>query len=182
MSVHVHGEPLPAGDALRQAVMGALDSLVPGARVLAPALALPGEPLFALAGDGAPVLVSFDREDGTRAVLNGVGALDALCAHGAFWASLCPQLAGVDMGRLWLQVLVPDEAAMLGRLALRGRTLRVHHMRALRINGALALLAEPLGGPEAALNGRMREAAPLSPFRSGIVTLSAEEDAFFGRH
>jgi hypothetical protein len=182
MSVHVHAEPLPAGAALRQAVIGALDGLAAGARVLAPTLALPGEPLLALSGDGAPLLVSFDREDGARALLNGVGALDALCAHGAFWAALCPPLAGVDMGRLWLQVLVPDGAATLERLALRGRTLRVHHMRALRINGALALLAEPLAGAVAPASGRVREGVPPSPFRSGIVTLSAEEDAFFGRH
>jgi len=174
----VNSEPLPAEPGLRRLITTALGALLGNGRVVAESLSLPGLPILALDGDGNPVLISFDPEDGGQAILSGLGALEALTANGAFWLPLCPALADLEnLDTLRLLVLVATPPPGARQLVARDQRVRVHTMRAVRVNGETALMTEVLSDPETPT--AVPEKPSASRFRFGDVALDSTEKAFF---
>lgn len=178
MNLCVNSEPLPIGPALRRLITSSLGVLLGNGRVVAESLALPGSPILALDREGAPVLICFAVEDDAQAVLNGLGALEALTAHGAFWLPLCPDLAGLEnLDALHLLVLVSSPPPGARQLVMRDGRVRMHTMRAVRVNGEAALMTEVLSTQPRLEPGP--EPTSASRFRFGDVALDSTEKAFF---
>lgn len=179
MPFEIQSEPIPGGAELRKLVADALGSVLGAARVVAPELPLPGGPVLAVDGEGEPVLVSFDAGDAETALVNGLSAMEALCAKGGLALCMCGGMpASARPEALRLMVLAPEVPSGVALVAEGRSRVSIYTFSALRINGELSLLVEPWAAP-AATAPASGGADPVHPFRTGMVDLSKEEEAFF---
>jgi hypothetical protein len=184
MPLNVRPEPLPEGDRLRDLVLGALDTLIGPTTVLARSAPLEGEPALVLDGQGQVVVVTIDAADGARALLSGLKALEGLAAAAPWLVTArtlpeLPETAALDLARLL--VLAPTAPPGLARLGAPERVAAAE-IRAVRVGDEVGLLIAPVAATVAAWGGRALATAPRrNPFRTGLVTLSADEAAFFDR-
>jgi hypothetical protein len=184
MPLNVRPEPLPEGDRLRDLVLGALDTVLGPTTVLARSAPLEGEPALVLDGQGEVVVVTIDAADGARALLSGLKALEGLAAAAPWLVTArtlpeLPDTASLDGARLL--VLAPTVPPGLARLGTPERVAAAE-IRAVRVGDEVGLLIAPVATALAPWGGRALAAQPRrNPFRTGLVTLSAEEAAFFDR-
>ncbi|MFQ5509292.1 MAG: hypothetical protein ACE5FN_08140 [Leptospirillia bacterium] len=181
MSLEIHAEPLPAGSALRSLVIDRIPSIVPDGRVVVSELPLPGAPVLALDGEGVPVVVAFDA-DGGKALTEGLSATEKVQENAAWLVALCPGIPdGCPFDRVRLMVLSPKPPAGARHLVLGMANLFIATIRAVRIGRDLGLLVEPWQPEEAPLEGPSRKACTERThiFRTGQITLTEEEEAFF---
>jgi hypothetical protein len=181
MPLNVQSATLPEGPALRALVLASLEPVLGSATVLDESLPLEGAPALVLDGEGRATLVSFDPEDGGRALLSGLSALEAVASAGGWLAGHYPALAAPEaLEGLQLLALGPTAPAGLGRTGTPPR-LRVGTFRAVQVGEETGLLVDLVAHrprrPEGPAPGPGRQ----QPFRTGLVTLSAEEEAFFDR-
>lgn len=178
MTLQVRPEALPEPDALRDLVLGALETLLGPTRVLARALPLEGEPALVVDGQGGLVLVAIDRADGAGALLSGLKALDGLGAAAGWLARTMTELPqGASFGACRLLVLAPTPPPGLDRLGRVSAAV----LRAVRVGEEVGLLLEH-AAPAAPVS-EAASAAPRrrNPFRTGLVALTPEEAAFLAR-
>jgi len=177
MPIRVQAEPLPEGAALRALVLESLDAVLGRTAVLDEALPLEGAPALVLDGEGRATVVSFDREDAGRAVLAGLKALEALAGAGPWLAGSYPVLAEPALlAGLGLLALGPALPPGLGRVGTPPR-LTVGAFRCVRVGEETGLLIDLVAPtpPEA----QTAAVARVRPFRTGFVSLSDAEEAFF---
>jgi hypothetical protein len=179
--LNIRPEPLPEGDRLRDLVLGSLESLLGSTTVLARSAPLEGEPALVLDGQGELVVVTFDATDGSRALLAGLKALEGLTAAAPWMVRTLPdwpESAAPDAARLL--VLAPAAPPGLARLGAPERVAAAE-VRAVRVGEEVGLLIAPVAASLASWGGMLATAARRNPFRTGLVTLTAEEAAFFDR-
>jgi len=184
VALNVRPEPLPEGDRLRDLVLGALDTVLGPTTVVARSAPLEGEPALVLDGSGEVVVVAFDATDGARALLSGLKALEGLAAAAPWLINArtlpdLPEAASLDAARLL--VLAPTAPPGLARLGAPDRV-SAAEIRAVRVGDEVGLLIVPVAAALTPWGGRALAAQPRrNPFRTGLVTLSPEEAAFFDR-
>lgn len=185
MPPQVSAEPLPPEAELRPLLPGVLAGVLGVKRVLVPALPLEGEPLLAADAEGMPVVVSLDTKDGRAALLSGVAAVEALTERAAWLARMCPHIpADMPMEALRVLVLAPRMGDGVALLAEGHPRVSLATVSALRVNGELVLMAAPCApsgwaGAAPHAEGSANEARDGHPFRTGMVTLSGDEESFF---
>lgn len=180
MPLRIQPAPLPDGADLRDLILASLEPVLGPAAVLDPALPLEGAPALVLDGEGRATLVSFDTSDPGRALLAGLAALEAVAAAGPWLAGQHPALAEPSaLEGLGLLVLGPSAPVGLARAGAPPRV-RFGAFRAVRVGDQVGLLVEPLAAA-APPPGKAAPAARPRPFRTGFVSLSADEAAFFER-
>lgn len=181
MPLQVQAVPLPDGPALRALVLASLEPVLGPCAVLDEALPLEGAPALVLDGEGNTTLVSFDPEDGGRALLSGLAALEAVASAGGWLAGQYPALAAAEaLEGLQLLALGPTAPRGLGHTGTPPR-LRVGAFRAVRVGEETGLLIDLVADRPRRPNGPATAPGHLQPFRTGLVTLTTEEAAFFDR-
>lgn len=182
MALNLRPEPLPEGDRLRDLVLGGLETVLGSTTVLARSTPLEGEPALVLDGQGDLVVVTIDASDGARALLAGLKALEGLAAAAPWMARTLPEwpdTAFPDAARLL--VLAPSAPPGLARLGSPERVAAAE-IRAVRMGDEVGLLISPVAATLAAWGGRPLASVPRrNPFRTGLITLSPDEAAFFDR-
>jgi len=178
-------EPLPPEGELRPLLPQVLTGVLGVNRVLVPELPLEGGPLLAADAEGMPVVVSFDHGDGRSALLAGATAVEALSERSGWLARMCPHIpADMPIDAVRLLVLAPRVGDGVGLLATGNQRVSLAVLSALRVNGELVLMASPWQGPNGSAtathaDGTATAATDGHPFRTGQVTLSDDEEAFF---
>lgn len=181
MPLKLQAATMPEGPALRALVLASLEPVLGGAAVLDEALPLEGAPALVLDGEGRATLVSFDPADAGRALLAGLAALEAVASAGGWLAGHYPALAAPEaLDGLRLLALGPTVPLGLSRTGTPER-LRVGAFRAVRVGEETGLLIDIVSDHPQPLEGPAPGAGRLQPFRTGLVTLTAEEEAFFDR-
>lgn len=182
MPLQLRPEPLPEGPELRDMALEALDAVLGPTTVLARSAPLEGEPALVLDGQGAVVVVTIDGTDGARALMAGLKALDGLAAAAPWMARTLPDLPeGTSLANARLLVLAPTAPPGLARLGAPTQVAAAE-IRAVRVGEEVGLLIAPVAAALDTWGERALEPAPhRNPFRTGLVTLSADETAFFDR-
>ncbi|MDH4229748.1 MAG: hypothetical protein OEW11_08415 [Nitrospirota bacterium] len=202
MAPLIQAEPLPPEDELRPLIAQSLAGVLGVSRVLVAELPLPGPsgvspamshasvsnvsarmlaPMLALDAEGLPVVVSFDLGDGSAALIGGASAHAALTGRGAWLARLCPSIpTDTPLESMRVLVLAPHIGEGLPLLISGNENLALATMAALRVGGELSLMLTPWqsslahGFPQGIRDGHLS-----THFRTGTITLSDAEEAFF---
>lgn len=190
MSIQIHAVPLAAAHDLRQLVINALGQFIDGPALMDAELPWEGGPLLAMDARQQPILISFDARDATRAVFNGLAALDKFESNHALLARLHPKLAEPSVASTpRLVILVGEQTPSLRHL---GRSMPHAEMlvfRVFQVNGQTGLFIEPLSAQGAvARHGPAAAAYDVSGFRfepepasaaAAEAELTAQEEAYF---
>jgi hypothetical protein len=145
MSIQIHAVPLSAAHDLRQLVVNALGQIVEAPQLLDTELPWEGGPLLAIDARQQPVLISFDLRDATRAVFNGLAAVDKFDSNRALLARLHPKLAEPAVMRTSrLIILVGENTASIRNLAQSMPHAELLRFRVFQVHGQTGLFIEPL--------------------------------------
>lgn len=178
MSLHIHSEPTLGASALRRLVIDSLGPVLGGGTVVVPELPIEGGPILALGTDGTPIVISFDAEDATRAVVGGLQALEEVTRQGDWLVKLCPDIpAGTSFAAPRLVALAPEVPSGATRMT-EGSGVFLYTYRALRVNGEQGLLIEPWQ-PNAANKPFKPHEGRTNRFRTGEILLTPDEQTFF---
>ena len=125
----------------------------------------------------AVAVISFDAEDGGRALLGGLAAVEHVSRHHAWLARSCTHLPeGTRLTDPRVLVFAPTVPPGVSHLLAGNDRLALHTIKAVRANGELGLLVEPW--QTAPANGRASSGfRPV--FRTGESVLSEDEARFF---
>lgn len=189
MSPQLKAIPLTPDDILQELVLDSLpDMLGSPHEIIAPHLPFEGNHILALDPVWRPTVVSYHGCDGGRALLAGLGVLDALAHNRAILYRLYPKLfarhdgGGAILSLEDMRLIVLSPTPPPGRTFLE-RTLpavSVYTFRTVEIDGEIGLLLDASPGPDAEDTGGVPPPrAPGTGFRTGGVSLSAEEERYF---
>lgn len=169
---------------LRDALVGNLADIAPDCRLLEAALPYAGAPLLLEAGE-RPMLLSYDAENGARALLAGLAATERLRADAGWLARLHPSIPAANWGApATLVVVAPSLPPGAGLIRLP-MPLRLFTFRALQVNGDTGILLETVGDSMSTPSDPPPDStapAPVKPPSSrpdAKLGLSAAESAFF---
>ncbi len=190
MSIQIRAVPLSAAHELRQLVINALGQIVEAPQLLDTELPWEGGPLLVIDAKQQPVLISFDEREPTRAVFNGLAALDKFESNYALLARLHPKLGEPSIASTpRLVILVGEQTASIRNLGRSMPHAELLAFRVFQVNGQTGLFIEPLATGASQTRYRIpteeREANlfKFEPERSHETQreteLSAQEETYF---
>jgi hypothetical protein len=181
MPLRIQAAGAISAQALRDALVENLEDIVEDYRLLEAALPYPGAPLLLDAGE-RPLLLSYDAEDGARALFQGLAAVQSLRADADWLARLHPAIPATHWNEPPSLAVIAPALPAGAELINLGMGLTLFTFRALRVNGEIGILLEAVGDTRLKPPAREPAVAP----RTGAATagaaklgLSAEESAFF---
>lgn len=190
MSIQIHAVPLAAAQDLRQLVINALEQFVEKPQLLDVELPWEGGPLLVIDAMQQPVLISFDARDATRAVLNGLAALEKFESNFALLARLHPKLTEPPAASApRLVILAHEQTPSLRNLGRSMPHAEIFTFRVFQVNGQTGLFIEqvsrrsPLAYRPASDGMREKDwlgsGAESSASAPAETELSAHEESYF---
>ncbi|MFQ5471196.1 MAG: hypothetical protein ACE5EH_13010 [Gammaproteobacteria bacterium] len=183
--------PLSSNEILQELITQSLEELLGQSfNVISNNLPYTGNHILAMDSCNRPTLISYDNRDGGQALLSGLAAMDGLTNDRAWLYKVYPSLfndnpnSTLNINDIQLNLLSPTAPPGAVYLSKQIKNLNVYLFNCFLLNGEYGLLIEPyqidsnLGDQYVELR-HSDESVEISPFRSGELTLTPEEETYF---
>jgi len=186
--MQIHSTTLDSNEDLHELVIQSMDQILGATyEVISAKLPFEGNHILVLDEENKPIVISYDNDDGGKALLSGIGVLEKLIINKELLYHLYPRLAEImssnddvlSIEDILLIILAPRPIPGAHYLTKLLPNVSVYTHHTLKINDEIGLLIES-ANPEIDDLFSINLSANYQPeFRTGRTNLNKEEEVFF---
>ena len=188
MTLNIQPSTLRSNEDLRELLIQSMEKILGASyEIIATDLPFEGNHILAMDEENKPVVITYDKDDGGKALLSGIAALEKLTSDSKLIYRLYPRLTEISpssnglltMEDILLIILSPREVPGTAYLNKLLPNISVHTFHALKINDDIGLYIVPSNSNDDEKYSINLQADPQPEFRTGTTNLNKEEELFF---
>lgn len=143
MTLEIRSVKISSEKVLRSLIISNLHLLFDSYKILDDELPIPGAPMLIMNAMQQPVLIVFDIESASQALVKGLNAQGFIKEHRQLLGRLTSMASLATQGAPSLMIIAPEPLPGLDYLQQKSLPVMAKTFRALSVNGEMAILIEP---------------------------------------